>query len=250
MTFRSGGTSLSGQAGSDGVLIDTRRHFRTIKVLEGGELVRTGPGATVRSVNVRLARHQRKLGPGPASEIACTIGGVVANNSSGMACGIDQNTYRTLHSSVLVLPSGTVVDTGLADADDLLRIAEPELYAGLGRLRDRVRADAASVATIRKLYSIKNTMGYGVNSFLDHDRPVDILEAPRDRQRGTLAFVAEATFRTVAIKPKAATGLLIFPDLAAATSALPALVAAGFATIELLDAASLRVAQGRPRGDR
>ena len=71
------------------MLIDTRRHFRDIQVLDGGRRVRTGPGATVRAVNLRLARHGRKLGPDPASEIACTIGGVVANNSSGMACGVD-----------------------------------------------------------------------------------------------------------------------------------------------------------------
>ena len=81
MTFRSGGTSLSGQAGTAGILVDSRRNFRTIEVLEDGLRVRTGPGATVRAVNARLARHGRKLGPDPASEIACTVGGVVNNNS-------------------------------------------------------------------------------------------------------------------------------------------------------------------------
>src|SRR3954451_18999290 len=46
VTFRSGGTSLSGQEGTDGVLVDTRRHFRQVTVLDGGDRVRTGPGAT------------------------------------------------------------------------------------------------------------------------------------------------------------------------------------------------------------
>lgn len=246
VTFRSGGTSLSGQAGTSGVLVDTRRGFREIAVLDGGLRVRTGPGATVRAVNNRLVRHGRKLGPDPASEIACTIGGVVANNSSGMACGTHSNTYRTLESSVLVLPSGTVVDTSLPDADELLRIAEPALHAGLLALRDRVRANPESLATIAALYAIKNTMGYGVNAFVDFDRAVDILEHLVIGSEGTLAFVAEATFRTVALKPHVATGLLIFPDLSAATAALPVLVAAGFATIELMDATSLRVAQRDP----
>jgi len=246
VTFRSGGTSLSGQAGTSGILIDTRRNFRSISVLESGTRVRTGPGATVRQVNTRLARHRQKLGPDPASEIACTIGGVVANNSSGMACGIEANTYRTLESVVLVLPSGTIIDTGAPDADESLRSREPDVYQGLESLRDRLRADPASVARIESLYSIKNTMGYGLNSFLDHDRPIDILAHVVIGSEGTLAFVAEATFRTVAIKPFAATSLLFFPDLAAATSSLPRLVAAGFATIELLDATSLRVAQRDP----
>jgi len=246
LTFRSGGTSLSGQATNDGLLVDTRRNFRAIDVLDDGLRVRVQPGATVRAVNTRLARHGRKLGPDPASESACTIGGVVANNSSGMACGTALNTYATLESAVLVLPSGTVLDTGAADADDRLRALEPEVHAGLARLRDRVRADPASVATIRRLYAIKNTMGYGVNSFLDHTRPVDLLTHLVVGSEGTLAFVAEATFRTVPAHPYAATGLLLFDDLAAATGSLPALVDAGFATIELLDATSLRVAQGDP----
>lgn len=247
VTFRSGGTSLSGQAGGDGILIDTRRNFRRIDVLDDGARVRTQPGATVRAVNTRLARHKRKLGPDPASEIACTIGGVVANNSSGMSCGTHANTYRTLESAVLVLPSGTVVDTAAPDADERLRDAEPDIHAGLARLRDRLRGDAAAVERLTRLHAIKNTMGYGLNSFLDHTEPVRILEHLVIGSEGTLAFVAEATFRTVPVKPHLATGLLMFPGLAEATAALPALVEAGFATIELLDAASLRVAQHDPQ---
>ena len=243
MTFRSGGTSLSGQSVSDGVLVDTRRHFRDIDVLDDGARVRCGPGAVVRAVNARLLRHGRKLGPDPASEIACTIGGVVANNSSGMACGIEANTYRTLDSLVLVLPSGTVLDTSAADADEQLRRREPAIHAGLLELRDRIRTDTEAVARITQLHSIKNTMGYGLNSFLDHDDPVRILEHLVIGSEGTLAFVAEATFRTVPLMAHASTGLLVFDDLPTATSVLPEIIATGAATVELLDATSLRVAQ-------
>ena len=246
VTFRSGGTSLSGQAGTDAVLVDSRRNFRRIDVEESGARVRVQPGATVRAVNARLARHGRKLGPDPASEIACTIGGVVANNSSGMSCGIHANTYRTLESAVLVLPSGTVLDTAATDAAERLRREEPEIHAGLEQLRDRVRGNPHSVRRLESLYALKNTMGYGLNSFVDHTDPLDILEHLVVGSEGTLAFVAEATFRTVPVKPHMATGLLIFANLADATDALPSLVNAGFATIELMDAASLRVAQADP----
>jgi D-lactate dehydrogenase len=246
LTFRSGGTSLSGQASTGGVLIDGRRNFRRIEVLDDGRRVRVQPGATVRQVNARLLRHGTKLGPDPASEVACTIGGVVANNSSGMACGTAQNTYNTIESAVIVLPSGTVLDTAAPDADAQLRELEPELWGGLGRLRDRVLGNAESVAKLERLFSIKNTMGYGLNSFLDHSRPVDILLHLVVGSEGTLAFVAEATFRTVLLKTAISTGLLVFPSLAAATGSLPALVATAPATIELLDATSLRVAQRDP----
>ena len=249
LTFRSGGTSLSGQAGTEGLLVDTRRYFRDIEILDGGARVRVGPGATVRQVNARLARHGRKLGPDPASEIACTLGGVVANNSSGMACGTVANTYNTLDSLVLVLPSGTVIDSGAADADERLRLLEPALYEGLVRLRDRVRSNPASVRQIEQQFSMKNTMGYGLNSFLDHTRPVDILAHLVVGSEGTLAFIASIVMRTVPLLRHAMTGLLVFDDLAAATGALPALVETAPATIELMDAASLRVAQADPAAD-
>ncbi|MGX5682831.1 FAD-binding and (Fe-S)-binding domain-containing protein [Schumannella luteola] len=246
LTFRSGGTSLSGQASSGGILVDTRSEFRGIRVLDDGERVEVEPGVTVRAVNARLLRHKRKLGPDPASEIACTIGGVIANNSSGMACGTEQNTYRTLESAVIALPSGTIVDTAAPDADDALRSREPRLYATLVDLRERLTADDVLRETVERQFSIKNTMGYGLNSLVDFERPVDMLLHLLVGSEGTLGFVARATFRTVPLHPAIATALLVFESLRAATDSLVELVASGAATIELLDAASLRVAQADP----
>ncbi|PRB10928.1 FAD-binding oxidoreductase [Microbacterium sp. MYb72] len=244
LTFRSGGTSLSGQGVSGDILVDTRSGFRTIAIEDEGRSVRVEPGATVRQVNTRLARYGRKLGPDPASEIACTIGGVVANNSSGMACGIVENSYRTIESLLLVLPSGTILDTAAPDAEDRLRAAEPEIADGLLALRRRLLDSRENVEIVRRQFSMKNTMGYGLNALLDFDDPVRILEHLVIGSEGTLAFVAEARFRTIEIKPAIATGLLVFDTLSDAMAALPGLTALGLATIELLDAASLRVAQG------
>ena len=243
LTFRSGGTSLSGQASTDGVLADVRRHFGGIEVVDDGVRVRVEPGVTVRQLNARLAPYGRKFGPDPASEAACTIGGVVANNASGMACGTVENSYRTLESVVAVLPSGTVIDTGAPDADERLRMIEPALYEGLLRLRERVVGSAASVATITHQFSMKNTMGYGLNAFLDYRTPADILTHLIVGSEGTLAFVASATFRTVPLRSFASTALLVFDDLYAANLALPALVATDAATLELMDSTSLRVSQ-------
>ncbi len=242
LTFRSGGTSLSGQASTGNILVDTRRHFRSISIDDDGLVARVGPGATVRQVNTRLARHGRKLGPDPASEIACTIGGVVANNSSGMACGTEQNTYRTLISAVIVLPSGTVVDTGAPDADQKLRDAEPALCDTLTALRAEVLANPELTAEIVRQFSIKNTMGYGLNSLVDHESPAQILAHLMVGSEGTLGFVAEARFATVPLHKFAATTLLVFTTLRAATDALTEILATRPATIELMDAASLRAA--------
>ncbi|WP_426321681.1 FAD-binding and (Fe-S)-binding domain-containing protein [Microbacterium sp. E-13] len=241
ITFRSGGTSLSGQSVSDSILVDVRKNFGSVEVLDRGQLVKTGPGSTVRRVNAALLRHGRRIGPDPASEAACTIGGVVADNSSGMSCGTTANSYATVAAMEIVLPSGTIVNTAAVDADADLARHEPALVAGLLALRDRVRADRQSVATIERLFAMKNTMGYGVNAFLDFDRPLDILMHLMIGSEGTLGFISSVTWRTVPVLPAAATALVVFPSLTAATDVLPALVASGAATIELMDAASLRV---------
>jgi D-lactate dehydrogenase len=247
VTFRSGGTSLSGQASTSHILVDTRANFRGIEVLDDGARVRVGPGATVRQVNARLVRHGRKLGPDPASEIACTIGGVVANNSSGMACGVTQNTYQTLESAIIVLPTGTVVDSAAPDADARLQVAEPALHATLLLLRAQVLADEAAAAEVARQFAIKNTMGYSLNALLDHETPVQMLVHLLVGSEGTLGFVAEATFRTVPLHRHAATTLLVFATLADATAALVGIVATGAATVELMDAASLRAARLDPQ---
>ncbi len=246
LLFRSGGTSLSGQAVTDGLLVDTRRHFRAIEVLDDGARVRVQPGATVRQVNARLVRYQRKLGPDPASEIACTMGGVIANNSSGMNCGTTQNSYRTVESLIIVLPGGTVINTAAPDADDHLAGAEPDLHRTLAALHQQLSGSAELRTEVERQYSMKNTMGYGLNALLDFDTPAGMLAHLMIGSEGTLGFVAEATFRTVPIQPHAATAFLLFERLEPATDALTALVASGAATIELLDAASLRVVRHDP----
>jgi len=243
LTLRSGGTSLSGQAVTDGLLVDVRKNFRGIEVLDGGARVRVQPGATVRDLNARLLRFGRKFGPDPASEVACTIGGVVANNSSGMACGTTDNTYRTLESLTVVLPGGTLIDTGADDADARLRSLEPDIFAGLLELRARVLASPGARKIIDHQFSMKNTMGYGLNSLLDFDSPAEILAHLIVGSEGTLGFVAEAVFRTVPRLAHAASGLLVFKDLEAANAALPAIVASGAAAVELMDSTSLKVGQ-------
>ena len=249
ITFRSGGTSLSGQSVTDSLLVDTRKNFKEIEVLENGLRVTVQPGLTVNRVNASLRKYGRKLGPDPASEIACTIGGVIANNSSGMACGTEFNTYKTLSSLVFVLPSGTLIDSSKNDADEQLRLKEPEIYAGLIALRNRIIEKPQLVEKIKNAYAIKNTMGYGLNSFVDFEKPIDILTHLIVGSEGTLAFIAEATFNTLPLLSKSATSLLIFDELELATKSLPTLKNSDAAVIELLDISSLKVAQREHMAD-
>ncbi len=246
LTFRAAGTSLSGQAVTDGILAVLSRHWREIEVLDDGARVRVQPGAIGGVVNQHLLRHGAKIGPDPASIQSCMIGGILANNSSGMCCGIEQNAYRTLDELHFVLPDGTEVDTRRPDADAALAAAAPEIVAGLLELKAEIENDADLVATIRRKYSMKNTMGYSLNAFLDHERPVDILSHLMIGSEGTLGFLAEAVLRTVPDYPEKSTGLLFFDDVPSACAAIEPLAASGARALELMDRPSLAAIAAEP----
>ena len=246
MTFRAGGTSLSGQAQSDGILVEVARHWRGVQVEDSGRRVRVRPGTVAGRVNLALQRHGTKLGPDPASISACTIGGVLANNSSGMCCGVEQNAYRTLRSLTFVLPSGTVVDTAAPDAAERFAEAEPALVEGLRALREEVHADADLVERIRRRYQRKNTTGYALNAFVDFAEPLDVFTHLLVGSEGTLAFIAEAVLDTVPTLPHKTTGFLVFPSLHAAGAAIVPLREAGATAVELLDRASMRAVERKP----
>jgi D-lactate dehydrogenase len=240
LTFRTAGTSLSGQAVTDGILVDLSRDWRGVEVLDGGRRVRAQPGAVGAAVNARLRPFGAKIGPDPASIQACMMGGILANNSSGMCCGVALNAYHTVDSLVLLLPSGTLLDTSRPDADDELASREPALHAGLSALRREVEGDDALRERIRARYLGKNTTGYSLNAFVDFERPIDILRNLAIGSEGTLAFIASATLRTVPDRPVKYAGLLLFPGIAAACDAIVPLRDAGAAALEVMDRAALR----------
>ncbi|MER5612553.1 FAD-binding and (Fe-S)-binding domain-containing protein [Streptomyces sp. NPDC002215] len=240
VVFRAAGTSLNGQAQGEDILVDVRHHWAGIEVLDDGARARIRPGTTVVRANAALARHGRLLGPDPASAIACTIGGVVANNASGMTAGTTRNSYRTVSSLTFVLPSGTVVDTGDPAADEDLARAEPGLCEGLLALKAEIEADTELTARIRAKYEIKNTNGYRLDAFLDGSTPVQILRGLMVGSEGTFGFISEVVFDTLPLDRRISTALLFFPSLTAAAAAVPRFNKAGAIAVELMDGNTLR----------
>jgi len=240
LTFRAAGTSLSGQAITDGILVEVARYWRGAKVEDSGKKVCVQPGIIGGHVNQMLRPYSVKMGPDPASINACMMGGILANNSSGMCCGVAQNAYHTLDSLTFILPSGTLVDTAAPDAEEMFRSREPGLAQGILDLKAEIDANTVLRDRIRAKYRMKNTTGYSLNAFVDFDRPLDIFQHLLIGSEGTLAFLAEAVLNTVPDLPVKYTGLLLFPDLYAACAAIVPLRDAGAKALELMDRASLR----------
>jgi D-lactate dehydrogenase len=239
VTFRAGGTSLNGQGQTDGILVDVRRHFGGVAVEEGGALARVKPGTVLGHANRVLAPHGRKLGPDPASTDIATVGGVIANNSGGMRCGVTKDSYSTVRSMTLVLASGTTIDTAEPGAAEAFATAEPELAAGLAEIRDEIRADAELSERIRRKFEIKNTTGYRLCAFLDAEEPLEIFRRLVVGSEGTLAFVAEAVFETVPLPARTTTAWVHFPGIDEAIAPVRDLVESGATAVELMVAPAL-----------
>ena len=105
---------------------------------DGGSALRARPGVILGHASTFLRKHGRRLGPDPASINACTIGGVIANNSGGMRCTIERDAYHTVRSMTLVLASGTVIDTAQPDAEAAFMRSEPRPRTGSAQAAGRV----------------------------------------------------------------------------------------------------------------
>jgi D-lactate dehydrogenase len=244
-TFRAAGTSLSGQAVTDAVLVRLTGGFRNAEVRDGGRRISLEPGVIGAEANALLAPFGRKIGPDPASIGAAMVGGIAANNASGMCCGTSQNSYQTVDSLVLVLADGARLDTADAASRAGFAAAHRPLLDGLAALRAELLADAPLAARVREKHRIKNTMGYGLNALVDFEDPFDILVHLLIGSEGTLGFIAEITYRTVEEQPHKASALVFYPDIAHAARATEALKRGAVAAVELLDRPSLRAVEDR-----
>jgi len=238
--FRAGGTSLSGQAVTDGILIVVSRHLRGIQVSADAEHVTCEPGAVGAWVNAALAPHGRRIGPDPASIQAAEIGGIVANNASGMCCGVAENSYHTVTGMELILADGWRIDTADAEADARLEQERPALAQGLRDLAHEVRAHPTLPQRIQRAFATKNTIGYSLNALIDGESPAAMLQRLVVGSEGTLAFIASATFRTLPLPKHRATAWLLFRDVEEACRAVAPRAALAARAIELLDAVALR----------
>ena len=241
-TLRAAGTSLNGQSLSDDLLIDVRRHWYGAKVENDGFSVRARPGMILGHINAMLARHGRRLGPDPASLNACTVGGVIANNSGGMRCTVKNDAYQTVSAMTFVTTSGAVIDTSASDAEAAFERAEPELAKGLLTLREELLADRELADRVRRKYSIRNTHGYRLCALLDGETPLEIFRRLLVGSEGTLAFVAEAVIGTVPAPNETSVAWIPVPTIDEAVGLVPNLVALGATAVELMIAPALTAA--------
>ncbi len=243
LTFRAAGTSLSGQSITDGILVDLSRNWKKVTPIEDGNFVQVQPAAIGANVNHALKVYGRKIGPDPASISAAMMGGILSNNSSGMCCGVQHNSYHTLQNIHFVLPNGNDYNTADAAAYKRFEQDDRQIFDGIKKLQKRVLENEGLKQKINFKYRIKNTVGYNINAFVDYQHPLDVLAHLLIGGEGTLAFIASAVLKTIPDKPYKITGLLFFDNPVTAADNIPALKATAADALELMDRSALRSIQ-------
>ncbi|PVX45972.1 D-lactate dehydrogenase [Flavobacterium sp. 103] len=240
LTFRAAGTSLSGQAITDSVLVVATHGWKNQELFDNNQKIKLEPGIIGARANIFLAPHGLKIGPDPASIGACMIGGIVANNASGMCCGTAQNSYQTIADIRIVLHDGTILDTADAQSITAFKKNQTALIQEIESLRDEIKGNETLYNQIKNKFKIKNTTGYSINALVDYQEPIDIIKHLMVGSEGTLAFISNVTFKTVIDEKYKSCSLIFFNTIQDACNATILLKSSPVAAVELLDRESIR----------
>jgi len=246
VTFRAAGTSLSGQAISDSILVLATHGWKEHKILDHGLKILLQPGIRGSIANRHLAPYGRKIGPDPASIDAAMIGGIAANNASGMCCGVADNSYKTIADIRVILPDGTLLDTADEASVRSFKESHKDLLRSLEKISADIAADKELKRRIIKKYKIKNTNGYSLNAFTDYSDGIDILKHLIIGSEGTLAFISSITYNTVVEHPHKALAMVVFTSIKDACTAAHILKDKKATAVELIDRTGVRSADRTP----
>lgn len=246
LTFRAAGTSLSGQAITDSVLVVATHGWKNYELLENKQKIKLEPGIIGTKANQILAQYGLKIGPDPASIGAAMIGGIVANNASGMCCGTAQNSYQTIADIRMVLSDGTILDTADWESVANFKNTQKALLQEIEDLRDLIKNDEVLYHFIKNKFKIKNTTGYSINALVDYEDPIEIIKHLMVGSEGTLGFISNVTFKTVIDEKHKSCSLIIFNSIQEACNATILLKSAPVAAVELLDRESIRSVEFDP----
>lgn len=220
VTFRAAGTSLSGQAISDSLLVVCGKKWEKYSLGKDNQTITLQPGIIGQRVNEILKPYGKHFTPDPASIKSAMVGGIVMNNASGMCCGTHANSYRMLQSVRIVLPDGYVLDTGDQRSRSEFLMSHARFVRKIDDLRLQVRKNKNLSELIRKKYQIKNVTGLTILPFVEFDDPFDIIAHLMVGSEGTLAFLSSVTMRTADLLPCSASALLLFPTTQSACEAV------------------------------
>ncbi|XSZ46932.1 FAD-binding oxidoreductase [Francisella noatunensis] len=108
------------------ILVVITNKWNNYSIENNGEVIRLQPSLTGGQANLFLNKYGRKIGPDPSSVNVAKIGGIVANNASGMCCGFK---YNTLKDIKVIFSDGQILDTKSVDSREMFRKNNPDIIS-------------------------------------------------------------------------------------------------------------------------
>ncbi len=211
LTARGAGTGLLGQSLTrDGILLDFTKNMNRILELDDTHVL-VQPGMVKAVLDRELKKRGKFLPPDPASSNYCTVGGMVANNSSGVHCLGYGNTIDFIEQVNVVYADGST------KSDEWFS----KLYSLLSSNMELIKKSYPKVS--------KNSCGYRLDAAMDN--PHKVFAA----SEGTLGLVTAARFSIVDIPAYRSMVVLGFEDLLSAIAGVPAILQFAPVALELLD---------------
>ena len=234
VTPRGAGTSLVGNAIGEGLIVDFSRHNRQITKLDlGKRSVRVGAGVVLDQLNDSLRPHGFCFGPDVATSARATLGGMIANNSSGARCPIYGTTADHVISLEIVMADGRIEKIGPM---------HQSLHSERAKIENLILAQSAEMVERWPPGLLKRWPGYGIERFLRAPNNLaDILAG----SEGTLAAIFSAELKISPLPREKGLGLIFFASVDEAMQATVDLLDLKPAAIEHIDRPLLDQTQGQ-----
>ncbi len=234
ITPRGAGTSLVGNAIGDGLIVDFSRHNREISELElEKRSVRVGAGAVLDQLNAFLRPHGFCFGPDVATSSRATIGGMIANNSSGARAPFYGTTADHVLATEIVLADGRIEKIGAQHG---------ALEAERAQIEQLLRRQTSEMAERWPPGMIKRWPGYGLERFLRAPKNLNEVLAGSE---GTLAAIFSAELKISPLPREKGLGLIFFASVNEAMQATVALLDLKPAAVEHIDRPLLDQTRGQ-----
>jgi glycolate oxidase len=216
---RGAGTGLLGQSLSNGIILDFSKHMNRIIEI-GNDYVTVQPGIVKGILDKELKKRNKFLPPDPASSNYCTVGGMIANNSSGVHCLGYGNTITFLEEIKMVYADGSMGFASESSYDNKMKELSRLLFPHVHQIRNGYPKVS------------KNSCGYRLDAVVgDKFNPHKVFAA----SEGTLGVLTSAKLRTLEMPAHRCMMVLGFEDLISALLAVPRILEFSPVALEMLD---------------
>ena len=250
ITPRGGGTSQAGQSIGAGLVLDTSKHLnRILEINPDGRWARVEPGVVLDELNAALRPHHLRFAPDVSSASRATVGGMMANNSSGARSVLYGKTLDHVIEQRVVLSDGAVAHLRPLDRSQLEAAKQGDsIEARAYRAIPELGTSHANEIERRFPKVLRRVGGYNLDAFVDPTRPVDLTRIMVGSE-GTLGFIVDATLNLVPLPAQKSVLTIEFDHLLDALAATPTILKHGPSAIEVMDDFILSHAKGHPRLD-